>query len=352
MTTTFPTSFPQFARQFASEDACWDFLVKTRWPDGFVCPKCGAGQRAFLASRRLFRCANRHQISVTAGTSLHRTKIPLQTWFYAAWLVCTMKPGVSALQFQRQLGLSRYETTWMMLHKFRAALFNPERHKLSGEIEVDEKYVGGRESVPGRGAKTKTLVASAVEVHRWTDKKGKAHAKAGRCRLQVIPNSRAETLLDFITRNAEVGSTIVSDGLSSYEGVRRLGYHHNVVVASRTADPLPVVGRVHSNLDSWLIGTHKRAVRRQHLQAYLNEYTFRFNRRADPWFIFRAALGFAMQNRAAATYDGIEKHGWRHPNPDGAATVAVPDVEPWGDGCSAFPPRLLDADRRNSPGEG
>lgn len=285
-------------------------------------------------------CENNHKVSVTAGTSLAGTKQPLALWFHAAWLVSTLKPGISAVQFQRQLGLTRLETAWTMLHKLRSALFAPDRDPLTSTcteerhtdhwIEVDEVLVGGREEGAehrGGGAETKTLIAVAVEVHSWSGladdrtgreakrrTRGAGDTKAGRCRMSIIPDSTAERLTAFVRANITVGSTIWTDSSRSYNQCEREGYLRRKTIAKDDPDPLPTLGRVTTNLKRWLIGTHKGAVRPQHLQAYLNEFVFRFNRRGIPWVAFNRALGLAALSRPALSYEGLYKHTWIHPS--------------------------------------
>ena len=163
-----PTTLPEFHALFPNEEACVEYLFLVRWGDGFVCPKCGDTHATVIKTRALVECKNRHQISVTTDTVMHRSKQPLLTWFYAAFLVTTLKPGISALQFQKQLGIGRYETAWNLMHKLKSSLVDPEREPLQGEVEVDEAYVGGVEpGRPGRGAVDKALVVVAVEVVRY-----------------------------------------------------------------------------------------------------------------------------------------------------------------------------------------
>lgn len=341
-----PQNIMAFARMFATDEACADYLFSLRYPAGYVCPSCGS-TRAWKAKERpgMMICEKNHKVSVTAGTALHRTKQPLTLWFHAAWLVATMKPGISAVQFQRQLGLTRLETAWTLLHKLRAGLYAPGRDKLATTctdsqhtdhwIEVDEVYVGGAEQGKehrGRGADTKALVAVAVEVHGWhglveeTDDDSRDcakrrtrkgwHTKAGRCRLRVIPDAKAETLTEFIQDNIEAGSSIWTDAHAGYNQSARIGYPRRITVAKLAEDPLPTLGRVTTNLKRWLLGTHKGAVHPQHLQAYLNEFVFRFNRRDMPWIAFNRALGLAALTRPAVEYEGLYKHTWVHHDPE------------------------------------
>ena len=200
---TFPKNLPEFQRQFGTDEACQQYLAACRWPDGFVCPRC-AGRRAYaISARRRWQCvACRHQVSLTSGTVLHNTKLPLMQWFWAAYLMTTDTRGVSALLLQRQLGLRRYETAWLMLHKLRP-MVNAAREPLHGAVEVDDTWIGGQQlglrgsrQLKGRRA---ALVLVAVE------KRGHG---SGRVRLAVIPDVKAATLTAFLTQNVAPGSTV------------------------------------------------------------------------------------------------------------------------------------------------
>lgn len=161
----FPRSIIEFQRLFSSEEDCWAYLFKSRWPDGFVCPKCGDTAYYFLRSRGLFRCKRHdHQISVTCDIVLHRTRTPLQLWFWAAYLVTTQSNSISAWQLRKQLGIERYETAFNMLHKLRSAMVRPDRDKIGPLVEIDETYIGGIATGGKRGRGTrKSLVIVAVE---------------------------------------------------------------------------------------------------------------------------------------------------------------------------------------------
>jgi transposase-like protein len=243
-----------------------------------------------------------YQASVTAGTVMHRSKMPLRLWFHAAYLVTTHTPGMSALQFQRQVGLSSYQTAFTMLHKLRAAMVRLGRDSLSGLVEVDETYIGGeRPGRVGRGALGKTIVAGAVDI------RGKY---ANRVRLKVIPNVTQATLTEFVKANVQEGSMVKTDDWLGYNKLGQSGHSHVV------STELVHIHRVFSNLKTWLIGTH-HGVSPQHLQAYLNEYTFRFNRRGTPMAAFQTVLGLA-QSRLGPTYKGLYgiakgRSGWVHP---------------------------------------
>jgi transposase-like protein len=228
----------------------------------------------------------------------------------------TLTPGISGVQFQRQAGIKRYETAFQMLHKLRAAMVDSERRMLSGVIEADETFVGGeKEGKRGRGALGKALVAGAVEV--LEGKNGKTYA--GRVRLQQVLDASEESLIDdFIVNNIQKHSTIVTDGFSTYRALSKNGYRHVVVEGEDSVDvakQLVHIHRVFSNLKSWLIGTH-HGVSEKHLQAYLNEFVFRYNRRGDPWLAFNTILGLAS-DADAPTYEELyavgDEGGWTHP---------------------------------------
>lgn len=216
--------------------------------------------------------------SVTAGTIFDKTRTPLATWFAAAWLVTSQKNGLSALGLQHALGLGSYQTAWMMLHRFRAAMVRPGRDQLSGTVEVDETYVGGPEpGFKGRQTASKSIVAIAVEVY---EPRG-----FGRARLQLVPDVSAVSLAGFVQDTVKPGSGVLTDGWSAYRSLNDRGYQHTATVMSSRGDPahvtMPAVHRVASLLKRWLLGTHQGSVSPQHLNAYLNEFTFRFNRRTS-----------------------------------------------------------------------
>jgi transposase-like protein len=228
--------------------------------------------------------------------------MPLKLWFYAAYLVTTHTPGMSALQFQRQIGIPTYETAFAMLHKLRAAMVRGGRDRLSGAVEVDETYIGGERPGPtGRGALGKVIVAGAVDI------RGKY---ANRVRLKVIPNVTSDTLINFVKSNVEEGSMVKTDDWRAYSRLNSAGYRH------MASSDLIHIHRVFSNLKTWLLGTH-HGVSKQHLQAYLNEYTFRFNRRGTPMAAFQTVLGLAKE-RLGPTYKGLYgvakgQKAWEHP---------------------------------------
>jgi len=278
-TEDYPRTLREFEERFGTEEACRDYLFRLRWPDGFVCPRCGA-QRGWGGTRGRIICGTcRYQASVTAGTIFADTHKPLWLWFRAMWYVTSQKTGGSAIGLQRVLGLGSYPTAWTWLHKLRRAMVRPGRDRLCGEIEVDETFVGGtEEAVHGRETETKALVVIAVE------KRGR-HG-FGRARMCRIPDASGEVLLSFIERSIEPGSVVCTDGWKGYNGVQGRGYQHKgTVLRGRGRDAalesLPRVHRIAGLIKRWLQGTHQGRVAPAHLDYYLDEYTFRFNRRTS-----------------------------------------------------------------------
>lgn len=295
----FPRTLADFQRRFSSEEACRQYLADSRWPDGYICPHCGHKRAYLIKSRTVYECAGcGRQTHLTAGTVMHGTHIPLPQWFWATRLLTTLTPGISALQLQRQLGLGSYRTAWTLCHKLRAGMVRTGRDKLSGTVEVDEAYVGGPEhGKSGRGAAGKTAVVGAVE-DRGTS--------AGRVRLQVIPNCSTDSLIPFVEANVEHGSVVKTDGWESYGPLDPKHYRHRPKVqggGENAARWLPHIHRVFSNLKTWLKGTH-HGVDPKHLQAYLNEFVFRYNRRRTPMAAFQTILGIGSHVRAP-TYKGL-----------------------------------------------
>lgn len=290
----------EFQERFASEEGCREFLFASRWAEGFVCPGCGEGRAGGETRRHLWVCTRcGHQTSVTAGTVMHGTRTPLRTWFWAAYLVATHHPGNSAKQLQRQLGLARYETAWLILQKLRRAMVAPERSLLREEVEVDEFFLGGLEEGlrGGRQRGKKALVGVAIEV------RGQG---SGRLRLQVLPDASAPSLLAFTQATTEPGATVHTDGLQSYRMLPKHGYDHRRRPQSSGAPGEQLLPRAHravSNLKAWMHGTH-RGVGDEHLPVYLDEYVFRHNRRATPMAAFQTLLGLGARH-APTTYREI-----------------------------------------------
>lgn len=290
----YPGSYAELLAWFADDDACLDYLDWLRWPDGWRCPACACERGWQLASGRRECAGCGRQSSVTAGTIFHRTRTPLTVWFAAAWQLTSQKHGISALGLKRVLGLGSYQTAWAMLHRYRSAMVRPGRERLGGEVEVDETYVGGEKpGARGRGT-SKSIVAVAVEVR---EPRG-----FGRARLQRVPDLSAASLVPFVCDVVEPGATVQTDGWWSYGGITDHGYVHEKTVVSASEDPahvsMPGVHRVSSLLKRWLLGTHQGAVAAEHLDAYLNEFTFRFNRRASRR---RGLLFYRLLEQAVAT---------------------------------------------------
>ena len=282
---------------FASDAACLDYLEWLRWPDGFVCPSCtGAGGWRLGDGR--WRCrACGSSVSVTAGTIFDRTRTPLTVWFAACWAFATAKDGVSALSLQRTLEIGSYQTAWALLQRLRSVLVRPDRQKLSGRVEVDETYYGGKEAGlrGGRAPGKKALVGVAVEV----DDAG----VLGRCRMGLLADVSADSLVPFVRCHVEPGSVVVTDAWKGYLPVAKAGFAHEwrSQRAARKAGEdldalLPGVHRVVSLFKRWLLGTHQGAVGSEHLQAYLDEFVFRFNRRRSRsrGMLFYRVLELAM----------------------------------------------------------
>lgn len=260
--------------RFSTEQACREYLFALRWPEGFVCPGC-KGREAWPMRRGLWLCRScRRQVSVTAGTIFQDSHLPLTTWFRAMWHVTSQKNGVSALGLQRVLGLGNYRSAWAMLHKLRRGMVRPGRDRLRGRVEVDETYWGGEETgtgATGRLIEEKTIVIVAAEC----DGKG-----IGRVRLRRIPDLTRSTLHGFIAQVLEPGSIVCTDGLPAYMELQDYIHERRVQRHQKRGEHLmPRVHRVVSLMKRWLLGTHQGAVGHAHLDYYLDEFTFRFNRR-------------------------------------------------------------------------
>jgi len=269
----YPLTMLDFQDMFPTEDACREYLTLVRWPDGFHCPRC-MNTSAWKMGSGLFRCTNcRHRASITSGTIFQDTHKSLQLWFQAAWYIVNQKQGVNALGLQKALGLGSYRTAWSWLHKLRQAMVRPGRDKLSGIVEIDETIIGGpRPGKAGRSAEGKILVLIAVE--------DKGKEGIGRIRMRTIPNASQVTLKENVQQMVEEGSTVLTDGWKGYDPLKSAGYTHIIVEkTSPSDDSTPLVHRIASLLKRWLLGTHQGAVRASHLNYYLDEFTFRFNRR-------------------------------------------------------------------------
>ena len=285
-----PGSLPEFEARFPDDEACARWLFGKRWPDGFRCPGCGHAKGWELGRGTLLvECARCHrQTSVTAGTVLHRSHLPLKLWFLAAWLVATHKNGISARQLGLQLGLGSYKTAWLLLRKLRHAMVDPEREPLAGLVEVDETSLPFRAkdepARPGRSHDGKLLVAGAVEI------RGEG---PGRVRPVAIEDYSAGTLTTFVAGNVASGSTVVSDGWAGYAKLTDVKHEPTVIGDAPAHLVLPWVHRVFANAKRWALGVY-HGLRDKHLQAYLDEFVFRFNRRRTPAAAFERLLGLAV----------------------------------------------------------
>ena len=292
----YPRTLQEFDGWFSSESSCLDFLQKLRWPQGFECPVCG-GCKGWLMNTGLIRCAAcQHKISVSAGTMFHGTRKPLRLWFQAIWYVTSQKFGGNALGLMRVLGLGSYQTAWSWLHKMRRAMVRPGRSPLNGIVEVDETLIGGEDhgGKRGRGAGRKSIVIIAIEVH---DPKG-----FGRVRMRRINDASGENLIPFICDSVSPCSTIRTDSWRGYNDLCNFDYIHEKVNLSDSDDPahvvLPGVHKIASLLKRWLLGTHQGFVSGKHLDYYLDEYTFRFNRRKSK---ARGLLFYRLLQQAVMT---------------------------------------------------
>ena len=269
-----PENQIEFEKMFTTKEQCLDYLKELRFPKGYSCRKCQHSEY-WLNNRGIMVCKNcKDELSITSGTIFHRSKLPLVVIFRALWWMIAQKNGVSAVGVQRVLGLGSYRTAWVWLHKFRRLMVFPDRNKLSGKIEVDETLVGGKRSGKrGRGAEGKSLVVIAVEIL----KKG-----TGRVRMSLISDASKKSLKKFIIENIETGSNLITDGWKGYTGISKSGYQHEIEDKTKLLDGeeiLPNVHRIASLLKRWLLGTHQNYIGEGYLSYYLDEYTFRYNRR-------------------------------------------------------------------------
>ncbi|MEE9605630.1 MAG: IS1595 family transposase [Candidatus Scalindua sp.] len=271
----YPKTLLDFEKRFATEEACRDYLCQLRWPEGIYCPRC-SHKRVRVTNRKLHRCCQcQYEFSVTAGTIFQDTRISLRLWFRIIWQVVSQKQGISALGLQKILGFSRYETIWSLLHKLRITMVRPGRDRLVGTVQVDEIYIGGRRpGKRGRGAEGKTLVLIAVE-----DK----DKRSGRIRLHKVKDASAESLTPAVKESVEPGSEVCTDDWNGYDKLSSSGYHHTIIrkMTDVGENLLPLANRVASLLKRWLQGTHQGSPRPSHLDYYLDEFVFRYNRRTS-----------------------------------------------------------------------
>ena len=298
-----------FNELFLSEKACRDYLFQARWPNGYSCPRCGNTRGCFIKTRPVIQCLKcDFQAYLTAGTVMHATRQPLNVWFWAAYEMATNSTGLSAMNLYRRSGFNRYEPAFHMLHKLRASIDQQLMRKLSDVVEGDETFVGGEShgGKRGRGAPGKTIVVAAVQVEH-----GAKRDYITGIRLRAIPSASAKHLMKFIVERIEEGSTVKTDGHAGYNPVGGSGYSHEVT------SELTYIHRMFSNLKTWIRGTH-RYVSRKHMQAYLNEFAYRFSCRHDIELAFARILQLATDH-LGPTYRQLHKAGsrggWVHRNP-------------------------------------
>jgi len=294
---------------FPDDTACTEYLIRLRWPEGFICPACKTASTPWNECRGRLACPIcRHQTSVSAGTIFDKTRTSLTTWFEAAWHVSTAKNGMSAKTLERTLG-TRYRVAWTMLQRFRVAMVNAERKQLSGDVEVDETLVGGVQQGGKRGrGSTKSVVAIAVEI--------KQPKGFGRVRMRHVPDASGESLLSFVRDVVTPGAVVLTDGWRGYNGLPDQGYKRKITVLSSSGDPahvsMPGVHRVASLLKRWILGTHQGSVVPDHMQSYLEEFTFRFNRRTSRsrGLVFRRLLEQAVATGPITENDVTYGYNW------------------------------------------
>lgn len=297
----YPADLAQLLAWFSDDESCVDYLQWLRWPEGICCPRCLSAFVNNEPDNRL-RCKKCwYRFSATAGTIFDKTRTPLTGWFQTAWLMTAGKSGVCAAHLHRVLPISSYQTAWSMLGKLRSVMSTQDSSLLSGRVEVDESFFGGhRPGRTGRGAAGKTLVAGAIEI---------ADDGWGRARLAIIPDASAASLREFITANIAPGSTIVSDGWRGY-GNAVEGYAHEPVSVWKSGleahASLPAVHRLFALVKRMIEGTYQGSGSVGHLQEYLDEFVFRFNRRHSTHrgLVFMRLLERAVK-RGPVTYRNL-----------------------------------------------
>ena len=303
----YPKDFQEFLAQFPDNNACCHYLIDTRWPEGYNCSQCQS-RKYWLTAKHKIHCSDcEKEFSITSGTIFQESKKPLLLWFHIMWWVVAQKTGASAYNLKDFMGFGSYETAWLWLHKLRRAMIREGREKLTGIVEVDETYIGGEEigtGKQGRGAEDKRLVVVAAECI------GK---RIGRVRFKIIPDASKENLLSFIKDNVEDGSTVNTDGWSGYASLAKSKeYEHIEKIISGSGkqahELLPHVHMVDSLVKRWINGTHQGKISQKHLEYYLDEFAFRFNRKLST---HRGKLFYRLMQQAVTnlpmTYDDIIK---------------------------------------------
>ena len=305
----YPDSYRGFVEMFPDDEACLRYIERLRWPDGFFCPACGSLGEPWRTTRGRLVCSScRHQSSVTAGTIFDKTRTPQTTWFETAWHLTTAKNGMSAQTLSRTMGTS-YQVAWAMLHRYRVAMVRAERDLLHGDVEVDEIFVGGidRGGKPGRGTR-KCIVVIAVEI--------KQPKGFGRVRMRHVPDASSTSLVPFVRDVVAPDSVVLTDGWQGYGALPRHGYTRRVTVLSDSRQPadvaMPGVHRIASLLKRWILGTHHGSIDPAHLQSYLEEFTFRFNRRnsGNRGLVFHRLLEQAVVTLPITEADVTHGYDW------------------------------------------
>jgi|LSQX01.1.fsa_nt_gb transposase-like protein len=265
-------SFKDFCEKFCNEEACREYLIRLRWPEGFICPKCGKSGGYMIKERNVYQCKHcRQQSSATAGTVMHHSRLPLKTWFWAIYLVSRDKRGYSATQLSSELGIA-YSSAWYLLHRIRSAMKDRDaEYMLYGIVEVDDTYFGGSKGggKRGRGAeKTKVLVAISKDKDN--------HPKY--LKMKVVPDLQGDTIGHFMSSSVVKGSTIQSDAYHSYRKPMSDGYTHQYAVFDSDSDMLHWLHQAIANAKASIIGTF-HGFDQKHLQCYLDAFCYRFNRR-------------------------------------------------------------------------
>lgn len=300
----YPKTLQEFETLFSTESACREYLFRLRWPDGFICPRCGVHGGWSTKIGKIVCNGCRFLTTLTAGTIFQDSHQPLTAWFRAMWWMTNQKTGLSGLGLQRMLGLGSYRTAWMMLHKLRSAMIRPGRDRLSGIVEVDEAYVGGlEEGVRGRQTEKKSLIVVAAQENG---------TGIGRIRMSQVDDASGVSLHGFVNVSVEPDSTIRTDDWTGYHGLETKGYRHEILPIKRSGkqahELLPRVHKVISLFKRWLLGTHQGAISHEHLTGYLNEFVFRFNRRTSA---HRGKLFLRLAQQAVVadpvTYTGLIK---------------------------------------------
>ncbi len=306
-----PADLPSFVLRFGTDEQCREHLFRSRWPNGFRCTaeNCAGTHCYALSCRIAYECADcGKQHSLLVDTILEQTKTGLARWFLAMFLVTSSKRGISAAELQRQMNFGSYQTAWAWLHKIRRAMVDPKRLPLAepvaGAVQTDESYLGAaKPGKRGRGAEGKAIIAGAVETRIVEVPKAKSRSRAedrdegqpveteprlqlGRIRLAVVPDVGADSLEPFVTTNVAAAASIRTDGAKGYNGLTGHGFRHEAVNMSKLSkaelaldDPLGAAHLVFSHVKRWLLGTHHGGQSHKHLQRYLDEFVFRFNRR-------------------------------------------------------------------------